>query len=66
MSYASPRDDSGTHARRNEAAFELLDEEGDVGRCSESVTDGFCCMRAMKPGILSLDDGVGCTYTYDN
>ena len=21
----------------------------------------FCCMRAIKPGILSLDEGVGCT-----
>ena len=21
----------------------------------------FCCMRAMKPGIFSLDEGVGCT-----
>ena len=23
----------------------------------------FCCMRAMKPGILSLDEGVGWIYT---
>lgn len=55
---ASPRDDSGSHARSKEAA--VLDfaslEEGEVGRESGG---GFCCNKAMYPGILSFADGVG-------
>lgn len=53
----SPRDDSGSQARRYDVAFEALAEEEDRGR--ESVVGSFCWMRAMKPGMLSLDDGVG-------
>ena len=55
---ASPRDVSGSHARRREAAvldFDVVDEE-DVGRESGA---GFCCNRAMYPGMLSFADGVG-------
>lgn len=39
-------------------AFEALVEEEDRGRESAG---SFCCMRAMKPGMLSLDEGVGWT-----
>lgn len=76
MSKASPREDSGTHARRREVdsmlGFAAVDEE-ERGRSSEVVEDertasgggaGFCWMRAMKPGMLSFADGVGWTYTY--
>ena len=42
MSYASPRDDSGTQARRKDEALELLVDEEEVGRCVGSVGDGFC------------------------
>ena len=42
VSYASPRDDSGTQARRKDAAFELLVDEEEVGRCIGSTVDGFC------------------------
>jgi len=34
-----------------------------VGRAGASVAGAFCCTRATKPAIFSLDDGVGCTYT---
>lgn len=54
----SPREDSGSQARRYEVAFEVLAEEEDRGRESAG---SFCWMRAMKPGILSFDDGEGCT-----
>lgn len=37
-------------------ALELEAEDDDWGR-SPAL---FCCMRAMKPGMLSLDEGVGC------
>ena len=41
-----------------------LVEEADEGvRGRSSVKGGFCWMRAIKPGILSFDEGVGCTYT---
>lgn len=39
-------------------ALEVLAEEEERGR--ESVVGSFCWIRAMKPGMLSLDDGVGC------
>ena len=43
---ASPREDSGSHARRREAAaLDFVDvEEEDVGRESGA---GFCCRRAI-------------------
>ena len=38
-------------------AFSRFDEvEEDVLERSPGI---FCCMRAMKPGMLSLDEGVG-------
>lgn len=43
---ASPREDSGSHAKRSEAEvldLELVEEE-DVGRESGA---GFCCSKAM-------------------
>ena len=54
VSSESPREDSGSQARRKE---EALEEE--VGRSAASAGEDFCCIRAMKPGILSLDEGVG-------
>ena len=64
VSYASPREDSGTQASNNEDAWVLRAEDEDVGRASPEEDEDFCCTRAMKPGILSLADGVGCTYTW--
>jgi hypothetical protein len=32
-------------------------EEEVVGRASDAGV--FCCMRAMKPGMLSFEEGVG-------
>lgn len=40
-------------------AFFVAKEEEDEGRSEE--WGAFCWMRAMKPGMLSLEDGVGCT-----
>ena len=49
MSRASPRECSGSQARRREAAVLALEEESVeeevVGRVSEGA--GFCCRRAM-------------------
>lgn len=62
MLYASPREDSGTHASRYEEALGLdVPEEEDWGGSPLLEGAGFCCIRAIKPGILSLDEGVGCT-----
>ena len=60
VSLASPKECSGTQARRREAAvLAFADwEEEDVGRESGA---GFCCRSAMYPGMLSFADGVGCT-----
>jgi len=41
-------------------AFEVLAEAEDEDRGRDSV-GSFCWMRAIKPGMLSLDDGVGWT-----
>ncbi len=60
VSRASPRECSGSHARSRDAAvlvFAEVEDEEDVGRESGA---GFCCRRAMYPGILSFADGVGC------
>lgn len=57
MLYASPRDDSGTQARRYEAGSLRLEEVAVVGFDGA----GFCWMRAIKPAILSLEDGDGWT-----
>ena len=59
VSRESPRDVSGSQARRKEEALVLLAEEAEVARSNVLVGEGFCWMRAMKPGMLSLDDGVG-------
>jgi hypothetical protein len=58
MSSASPRECSGSQAsRREEAALSFEDVEADdVGRSSGA---GFCCSKAMYPGILSFAEGVG-------
>lgn len=47
MLRASPKADSGSHARRREAAAfeEDLFEEDDVGRVSVGAV--FCCRRAI-------------------
>ena len=59
VSYASPRDDSGTHASRSEEELIVLEDEEDVGRFALDCGDGFCCIRATNPGMLSLEEGVG-------
>ena len=59
-SNTSPSEFSGTQAKRNEEALtDALDEE-EVGRSPGAVAVGFCCTSAMKPAILSFEDGVGC------
>ena len=63
VSYASPRLDSGIQQRSNEDALTLREDEDEVGRASLAERLDLCCMRAMKPGMLSLDEGVGWTYT---
>ena len=63
MLAASPREDSGTHAKRRsegDGCFERPEAE-DVGL---APSEGFCWRRAMYPGILSFADGEGCMYTY--
>lgn len=52
---------SGTQANRKEEAFEDLFEEAEEGRSEASPPEGFSCIRAMKPGMLSLAEGVGWT-----
>jgi hypothetical protein len=63
VSYASPRLDSGIQQSSNEDALTLWEDEDEVGRASLAERLDLCCMRAMKPGMLSLDEGVGWTYT---
>ena len=55
-----PREDSGSQARRYEAALTLTDEAEEIlrGRASQAAISS---MIAIKPGILSFEDGVGCT-----
>lgn len=60
VSYASPSEDSGTHARRREEALVLRVDDELVGRASLGAGVDFCCMRAMNPGMLSFADGDGC------
>jgi hypothetical protein len=60
-SWASPRADSGIHARSSDDAFTLRADDDEVGRASLSVERPFCWTRATKPGMLSLEDGDGCT-----
>lgn len=58
----SPSAFSGTQANNKSDEFgfvESVDDE-DVGRC---VLDDFCCNNAMYPAMLSLEEGVGWTYT---
>ena len=54
------RENSGTHASRYEEAEgrDLLEDE-DVGRSEE--TGAFCCIKAIKPGMLSFAEGEGWT-----
>lgn len=59
VSYASPRFDSGSQQRSRDEALALRAEEDEVGRASLTALFGFCCMRATKPGMLSLDEGEG-------
>lgn len=58
MLWASPREVSGSHARRREddaRSFEALeDEETGLDRGG-----AFSCSRAIYPGMLSFADGVG-------
>ena len=61
VSCASPKDDSGTQARRKDAALKLRAEDDVLGRSSGTALEGFCWTRAMKPGMLSFEEGVGCT-----
>ena len=63
VSSESPREDSGSQARRKDEALVVLVEDEEVGRSAASVGEDFCWIRAMKPEMLSLDDGVGWTYT---
>ena len=56
MSFASPRECSGNHASSRElAAFDVA-EDAVPGLESGA---GFCCNRAIYPGILSFAEGVG-------
>lgn len=59
VSYASPREDSGIHARRYDEELKLFEEAEEVGRGALGSDVGFCWMRAMNPGMLSLAEGVG-------
>jgi hypothetical protein len=61
VSYASPSEDSGTHASSREEACTLLADDEEVGCVVFEEEADFCCRRAMKPGILSFAEGVGCT-----
>lgn len=61
VSYASPREDSGTHESRSEEEAIVFEDEEELGRFELVCAGDFCCMRAMKPGILSLADGDGWT-----
>lgn len=61
VSYASPREDSGIHARSRLGACMLLAEAEVEGRASFGSGGDFCCMRAIKPAMLSFAEGVGWT-----
>jgi hypothetical protein len=55
--------DSGTQARRYEEELgRCCEEDPDVASDVETVI-GFCCNKAINPGILSFEDGVGWIYT---
>lgn len=60
-SKASPSEDSGSQASRYDVARSALEEPEALVPGRASVAGVFCCMRAMKPGMLSLEEGVGCT-----
>ena len=55
MSYASPRADSGIHARRSEDGDGMpkLDVASVAVVAPVAAAGAFCCRRAMKPGMLS-------------
>lgn len=58
---ASPSEDSGSQARRYDVARSAFEEVEEAVEGRASVVGVFCCMRAMKPGMLSFEAGVGCT-----
>lgn len=60
-SNASPNEDSGSQASKYDVARSDFEEVEEVVGGRASVVGLFCCMRAIKPGMLSLDEGVGCT-----
>ena len=62
-SYASPSEFSGTQVSRREddGTVSVGREEDDAGLCAAAGL--FCCTSATKPGMLSLAEGEGCTYT---
>ena len=41
----------------------LFADDDELGRVSFVFFGDFCCTSAMKPGILSLAEGEGWTYT---
>jgi len=59
VSFASPRDGSGTHASSNEEAETSAPVEEDSPGPPAADEADFCWSRARKPGILSLAEGVG-------
>ena len=61
VSYASPRLDSGIQQRSSDEALMLRADDDEAGRASAAARLERCCMRAMNPGMLSLDEGVGWT-----
>ena len=61
VSYASPKEDSGTHANKSEEEAIVCKDEEEVGRFELVCAGDFCCMRATKPGMLSFAEGDGCT-----
>lgn len=63
VSYASPRADSGIQASSSDEELTLFEDEDEVGRASLVFLGDFCCISAMKPGMLSLAEGEGWTYT---
>lgn len=58
---SSPRDLSGTQARSSEDEVIVLERllSGTEGETSVGNTAGFCWIKAMKPAMLSLAEGVG-------
>ena len=57
----SPSEDSGSQASRYDVARSAFEEVEEPVEGRASVLGDFCCMRAMKPGMLSFEEGVGCT-----